>query len=66
MPNSADIQMKNRSAAITLEVTWHALPLHFFRSWCLTTIKGKAKPLPKNTTIIASRRHLFSTENGRF
>ncbi|TNN53014.1 hypothetical protein EYF80_036765 [Liparis tanakae] len=27
-------------------------------------MKGKAKPLPKNTTIMPRRRHLFSTENG--
>lgn len=67
MSNSADIQIKNRSsAAITLEVTWYSLSLHFFRSWCLTTTKGKAKPLPKNTTIMPNRRHLFCTENGRF
>lgn len=39
---------------------------HFFRSWCLTTMKGKTNPLPKNSTIIPSSLHLFSTEKGRF
>lgn len=43
-----------------------ACPLHFLRSWCLTMRKGAPNPLPKNAHIIASSRHLLSTENGRF
>ena len=39
---------------------------YFLSSWCLTIKKGAANPDPKYRVIIASNRHLFSTENGKF
>jgi hypothetical protein len=39
---------------------------YFLSSWCLTIKNGAANPDPKYKVIIASNRHLFSTENGIF
>ncbi|KAK7828761.1 hypothetical protein U0070_006546 [Myodes glareolus] len=45
---------------------WSAASRAWAKSWCLTMKKGAANPDPKYTVIIASKRHLFSTENGKF